>query len=101
MSPLSIEFRSGTPADSLCIGVLAIQVFLDTYANDGIRSDLAREALTVYSPEAFSKRLEHTATSFILAEQCDHLVGFAELMLGTQCPDTSISNGAELVRLYI
>ena len=97
----TIKFRSGTPADALCVGVLATQVFLDTYATEGIRSDLAREALAVYSPAVFSERLAHPSTFFILAEHCGHLLGFAELMLGTQCPNASISGGAELVRLYI
>jgi len=32
-----LSIRVGTPEDALCIGVLGMQVFLDTYATDGIR----------------------------------------------------------------
>ena len=42
-----VEYRNGTPDDALCISVLAMQVFLDTYAIDGLRNDIAREALAV------------------------------------------------------
>jgi ribosomal protein S18 acetylase RimI-like enzyme len=96
-----VEFRRGTPDDALCLGVLAMQVFLDTYANEGIRPALAREALSGYMPEAFAPRLEQPATFFVLAEQSAHLVGFAEVVLDSEPPAASLGRGAELVRLYV
>ena len=50
-APARIEptLRIATIDDSLCIGVLATQVFLDTYATQGIRPALAREALALYA----------------------------------------------------
>ena len=42
--------RVAQPTDAVCIAALATQVFLDTYATDGLRPDLAREAFAVYSP---------------------------------------------------
>lgn len=47
-------FRSATPDDAVTISALAVQVFLDTYATDGVRPDLAHEALAVCSVEAFA-----------------------------------------------
>ena len=78
-----------------------MQVFLDTYACDGVRPDLAREALSVYSPERFTQRLADPSSSFILAERRGHLVAFAELALGGVPPHPSLERGAELVRLYV
>lgn len=49
-----VLIRPATPADALCLGVLATQVFLDTYATTGIRPALAREVLRAYSTEAFA-----------------------------------------------
>jgi hypothetical protein len=49
-----ISFRQGTRSDAVCIAVLATQVFLDTYAIEGIRPPLANEALENYSPDAIS-----------------------------------------------
>ncbi len=40
---MQAHLRTGVPDDALCIGVLATQVFLDTYATSGIRPDLAYE----------------------------------------------------------
>ncbi|MDR6580216.1 hypothetical protein J2X88_005123 [Pseudomonas extremaustralis] len=37
--------RDAIPQDALCIGVLGMQVFLDTYATEGIRTSIATEAL--------------------------------------------------------
>ena len=40
-----LSLRIATEADALCIGVLAMQVFLETYATEGIRPSIAREVL--------------------------------------------------------
>ena len=98
--PATVETRSGTPEDALCLGVLATQVFLDTYATNGIRSDLAREALSVYSQETFAARLADPNTCFILAEVKGHLVAFAEVALGRACPAPGFAQ-VEVARLYV
>lgn len=96
-----IRFRHGTPDDALCVGALAVQVFLDTYATAGIRPDLAREALTTCGVDAVRKRLEKTSSHFIVAERNHHLVGFAELGLGGAVPDVALAGGGELMKLYV
>jgi hypothetical protein len=50
-----IAIRRAKAADALCIAVLGTQVFLDTYAVDGIRPALAREALETLSPGAMAE----------------------------------------------
>ena len=97
----TIDYRVAEPADALCVGVLAIQVFLDTYATDGLRPDLAREALTHYSPEVFETRIRDASKHFLLAERAGHLVGFSECSVSSTPPDPSLSSGVELVRLYV
>lgn len=84
--PMVVEYRPATVDDALCIGVLATQVFLDTYATEGIRADLAREVLAGYSPEAFAARLSSHSMHFVLAEVNACLVGFTEVALGSSCP---------------
>lgn len=104
----TIVIRRGRESDALCVGVLATQVFLDTYAGGGIRPDLAREVLTGYSQEAFARRLAYPSTSFLLAERVvrdePYLVAFAELTVDRPAPVSAVSSGgtdAELVRLYV
>lgn len=102
VQPLAaITLRTATPDDALCIGVLGVQVFLDTYATDGIRPTLAREVLRSLSPDAIAERLALPATTFVLAETAGHLIGFAQLCGGTPhalIPDPA---AAELERLYV
>ena len=97
----ALVLRAGAPEDADCVGVLAMQVFLDTYATEGIRPDLAREVLAGYSPEAFRRRLAQAGSRFVLAERSGHLAGFAELALDRSLPDARPAKGAELVRLYV
>lgn len=97
----ALTYRIAGPADALCVGVLALQVFLDTYAPDGLRPDLAREALALCSPEAFALRLADPACHCVLAERAGHLLGFAECNLALRAPAPHLGAGVELVRLYV
>ena len=54
---LPITFRPAAPEDARVLSVLAMQVFLDTYATDGIDAALAAEVSTVYTSEVFRGRL--------------------------------------------
>lgn len=96
-----LALRTATPDDALCIGVLGLQVFLDTYATDGIRPSLAREALRGLSPEAIAARLALPATTFVVAETGGHLIGFAQLCARTPHPQVPEPTVAELERLYV
>jgi ribosomal protein S18 acetylase RimI-like enzyme len=95
--------RRGVPNDATCIGLLSIQVFLDTYATEGVRPDLAREALGEYSPARFEQRLRDENRSFVLAEAGEGLLGFAEVRTRPSAlPTQDIArSGLELVRLYV
>jgi len=95
-----IEFRVASPVDALCIGVLATQVFLDTYATDGLRPDLAREALANYSPTVFETRIRDASNHFVLAERNGHLVAFSECSLSSDPPIPSLNGGMQIIRLY-
>lgn len=95
------HLRPGTLQDATTIAALAIQVFLDTYATQGIRPDLAREVFREYSAEAFQERINRPGCHFVLAEIDTALIGFAEVdTFATPCPGTT-SAGAELIRLYV
>lgn len=100
--PAPLSFRHGRHEDALCISGLATQVFLDTYAMDGMRADLAEEASSVYAPEQFRQRLADPRRILLLAEREGHLQGFAELAAGnTHAPLPQLADGMELVRLYV
>lgn len=96
-----ITLRAAVDADAFSISALATQVFLDTYAMEGIRPSVAREVHEHFSPAAVSALLSAPGTRFLLAERAEHLIGFAELRLGAVhelVPDRPV---AELHRLYV
>lgn len=95
------SFRPATLDDALRISVLGMQVFLDTYATDGIRDALAREVLAAFAPEAISALIARLDTSFMVAECNGHLVGFAQFILRTDHPMLLAPDAAELQRLYV
>ncbi|MDB5860332.1 MAG: family acetyltransferase [Ramlibacter sp.] len=101
MATASVSFRVAEPADAVCVAALATQVFLDTYAADGLRPDLAREAFSVYSPSAFDTRLRNGSNHFVLAQRTGHLVAFSECSRASAPPLPELRGGMELVRLYV
>lgn len=99
----SPRLSAATPADATTLSALAVQVFLDTYAPDGVRPDLAREALATCSADAFLARLREPHRRILLAERLPErgLVGFAEILLQDTRAPAGEARGAELVRLYV
>lgn len=97
----TVEYRPATASDALCLSVLATQVFLDTYATEGIRPVLAREVVSAYSQASFTAALAEPSGRMILAEHNDHLVGFAHVILGKRHELAPSGRQAELLRLYV
>jgi len=93
--------RNAGPDDALCIGVLATQVFLDTYATDGVRPILAREALAHFSTAETAALLARPDTRFIVAERGAHLLAFVQITLQAGHEQVEGEATAEVVRLYV
>jgi GNAT superfamily N-acetyltransferase len=96
----NIEIRPVLPSDAVCLGVLATQVFLDTYATRGINSDLANEALHRYSTVVFETRLANPLIEATVAEYKSNLVRFVDVEIESACPVNDFS-GPEVLRLYV
>lgn len=100
--PFAVTCRTAVASDALCLSVLATQVFLDTYATQGIRLAVAREVRHYLSEETFAELLSRPDRGIVIAEIADHLVGFAQLTHGQTHdllpPETP---AAELNRLYV
>lgn len=99
--PTEFTFRPAEPSDALCLSVLAMQVFLDTYALHGIRPAIAREVMTSYAEAAFRRDIDSAESVIIVAEHEHHLVGFAQVTLGATHDLAPAGQQAELLRLYV
>jgi GNAT superfamily N-acetyltransferase len=96
-----ITFRAATPADALCLGVLSTQVFLDTYATQGICTAVAREVLALHSVATYEALLADARVTILLAERAGHLVGFSQVSDGTRHVLVADAAASELRRLYV
>ncbi|MGV8917225.1 MAG: GNAT family N-acetyltransferase [Pseudomonas sp.] len=94
-------FRLATPADALCIGALGTQVWLDTYATDGIRPALAKTVTQLFSEPAIAVTLQDDNRVIVLAEKAGHLIGFAQFKYSTGHTLISAPSTVELERLYV
>jgi diamine N-acetyltransferase len=94
-------FREATPDDALCISVLGMQVFLDTYAPQGIRLSIAEEVLHNFSPPVIAEVMAKSDAKFIVAESNHHMVGFAQLSANAKHELVLFPDATELNRLYI
>jgi len=96
-----IVVRQAGEADALCLHALATQVFLETYAKQGIREAIAREAQQELSVGAFLEQLRATPVRVLLAEHNGFLIAFASVTLGATHPLIAKGPAAELSRLYV
>jgi GNAT superfamily N-acetyltransferase len=97
----AITFRPARSDDALCLGVLSTQVFLDTYAPQGIRPALAREVLTKHDGATYERALADPGATILVAECAGHLVGFSVVNDGLGHDLVPEAAAAELRRLYV
>jgi len=94
-------FRPAVAADALCLGVLSTQVFLDTYAPQGIRPAVAREALANHSVACYEALLADPDTTVLVAELEGHLVALSVVRNGLGPTGAADAAAAKLDHLYV
>ena len=95
-----MRVRLGEREDAEMLTALAIQVWLQTYATEGISSVIARYVLSEFAPERFAELLAESSSGVFVAERDGNLLGYAVVRASAICPIPSIS-GAEPVTLYV
>lgn len=98
---LPVTIRPAGLDDALCLGVLGQQVFLDTYATDGIRAGIAREVQSQFATDVVATLLAAADTRCVVAERDGHLIGFAQGALGDAHDTVRAARPAKLDRLYV
>lgn len=98
MPPLQI--RRARPDDASRLAVLASQVWLHTYATEGIDDEIAAYVLAELTPARYLALLNAAATHCSLAMQDGRVVGFSVLRFGAPCPVQPDAT-AELQTLYV
>ena len=94
------RIRVGQANDAPRIAALASQVWLHTYATEGITNEMAQYVLSEFAVERLAASLSDPEISFLVAEYGESLVGFAAMRFGAPCP-TGADSAVELQTLYV
>ncbi|UTW46747.1 hypothetical protein KFE80_07915 [bacterium SCSIO 12696] len=82
------------------IAALMVQVWLHTYAKDGIRGAISSYVFSEFTEEKLVNDIVDTKKQCFVAEENKHIVGVSLLNLDSECPATH-EKLPELDRLYI
>jgi ribosomal protein S18 acetylase RimI-like enzyme len=96
----NIYIRTGQPEDAKILAVLATQVWLHTYATEGVTGEIAEYILSELSPEKFLVVLNDPSRHVFVAAHNRNLVGLAVVKFGAPCPNSHRS-AVELETLYV
>lgn len=91
--------RFAAERDCNNLAVLSIQVWLETYAQNGLTEEHSKYVLTNFTPEKFKAILESEKYKVVVAANKSNLIGLAVINLESHFH--SIDNGFEIERLYI
>ncbi|MBW1294002.1 GNAT family N-acetyltransferase [Aquimarina litoralis] len=94
-----ILFRKAQKQDALQLSILYKQVYMKTYAVEGITHEFANFASHKFSIEAIKNKIEKE-NSIIIATYKDNPVGVAEIVYNSICPIRNIVS-PELGKLYV
>lgn len=102
MRPMKLDYhvRMAQVADARPLAVLALQVFLHTYATDGVSSTISEHVLQEITPEKYAAIIQSSSSVVLVAERDKHLLGFAILQLDAPCADSPDAT-IELETLYV
>ncbi len=92
--------RSGKYEDAHCLAALATQVWLHTYATDGITAEIAAYVISELTPGNYSSVLGDPSCHVFVAQNGNSLVGFSVIKFNTRGPVDSDSS-VELQTLYV
>lgn len=98
--PPDYHLRLACPDDASMLAVLATQVWLHTYATEGISTDIAGYVLSALTPDQYRASMQMPSVRLLVAERQGALIGFAQLHLAMPCP-CSAAFTAELQTLYV
>lgn len=100
-SSRTFSVRRALPEDAATLAILAITVWVDTYAVDALPGAWASYLEAAYTKEALAAALSDPARSIWVAENEAGALGFAELLYDSRRPELEERRQAEVVHLYV
>lgn len=91
--------RKAHPEDCIDLAALSLQVWFHTYAGDGLRNQISRYALSMFTEQYFATLVGDNQHEIWVCCIDQHLVGFVCVDLHAIYQDQA--NGYEVTRLYV
>jgi len=101
MSLEAINIRVAELSDMANLVVLKQQVWVATYAEEGIRSEFSDYLLTTFTLENEKALLENPLKKTLVAEQNGHLIGCVVIAFDEECPIPDTGHNPEIAVLYV
>jgi Acetyltransferases len=95
-----LVIRQVNANDAGNLAVLLQQVWIATYAEEGIRIELSNYVLNEFTLEKIQRRLLDNGKICLIAEKNSHLRGYVEVDYNAVCPEQSITF-PEVTVLYV
>jgi ribosomal protein S18 acetylase RimI-like enzyme len=92
--------RVATAADASNLAALSIQVWLHTYAKQGLRNALSDYVLAEFTPQRLGASVADENQVLLVYEENAHLIGYLRLNLDSPSPADPEAR-VEMVRLYV
>lgn len=96
---MKFEIRQAETSDGKNLASLSIQVWLDTYAQEGVKSSYTDYIFEYFTQKEFENRIENKRYEIFVAVQGKYLLGY--IMLDFASFHKTENNGFEIERLYV
>lgn len=93
--------RRAQKQDCINLAVLSLQVWLETYATEGTRTDYSKYVITTFTESYFLDRLKTSNYRLLISEVEDVLQGYVLINLNSHFGSESGLYGFEVEKLYI
>jgi ribosomal protein S18 acetylase RimI-like enzyme len=100
MPAISIHLREGTPQDAAPLSEFGARAFSQAFGPDNTPEDMGRYLSDNFSLGVITDQLADPASTFLLAESGDRIVGYVMLRDGEVPPQVRGPEPIELVRIY-
>lgn len=91
--------RRASDSDCNNLAALSLEVWLQTYSVDGIRTENSKYALSTFTEEYFKQRLRDSKYRLIVFEEGIYIRGYVLVNLESQFQNEA--NGFEIEKLYV
>lgn len=98
---MEVTIRKARSIDLKNLAVLKQQVWISTYATEGLIEDFSSYVLSEFSIENEKKSLTDKNKLILVATINNCVVGCAEILLSPECPIASVEPCIEISTLYI